>query len=91
MRDFEHALALKPNLPEGHSNLGALQLLLGDFERGWEGYEYRMLAGDRCKADFPRRRPIWNGEPISGKKLLVVNEVAVNFCGFLPIYGDRKR
>jgi tetratricopeptide (TPR) repeat protein len=58
MRDFEHALALKPDLPEGHSNLGALQLLLGDFERGWEGYEYRMLAEDRCKADLPRRWPL---------------------------------
>ena len=92
MRDFEHALALKPDLPEGHSNLGALQLLLGDFEHGWEGYEYRMLAGERCKADLPRRRPIWNGEPISGKKLLVINEAAhgdaIMLARYFPMLAD---
>jgi Tfp pilus assembly protein PilF len=92
MRDFEHALALKPDLPEDHSNLGALQLLLGDFERGWEGYEYRMLAGDRCKTDIPRRWPIWNGEPISGKKLLVINEAAngdaIMLARYFPMLAD---
>jgi tetratricopeptide (TPR) repeat protein len=75
-RDFERTLVLKPGLPEGHSNLGALQLLLGDFERGWEGYEYRRIAGDRCKAEAGRRWPVWNGEEIAGKKLLVLEEAA---------------
>ena len=91
-RDFEHALALKPDLPEGHSNLGALQLLLGDFERGWEGYEYRRLAGERCKADIPRRWPIWNGESIAGKKLLVLNEAAhgdaIMLARYFPMLAD---
>lgn len=75
-RDFERALALEPNLPEGRSNLGALQLLLGDFEHGWEGYEYRRIAGDRCKTEQARRWPVWNGEEIAGKKLLVLEEAA---------------
>jgi tetratricopeptide (TPR) repeat protein len=74
--DFEHALALQPDFPEGHSNLGALQLLLGDFERGWEGYEFRRIAGDRCKAETEPRFPVWNGEDIAGKKLLVLEEAA---------------
>ncbi|MFZ1110111.1 MAG: DUF6165 family protein [Rhodomicrobium sp.] len=74
--DFEHALALQPDLAEGHSNLGALRLLLGDFERGWEGYEYRRIAGDRCKAECEPRFPVWNGEDIAGKKLLVLEEAA---------------
>jgi tetratricopeptide (TPR) repeat protein len=75
-RDFERALALQPDLAEGHSNLGALQLLLGDFERGWEGYEYRRIASNRYKADLPQRCPVWNGEDIAGKKLLVIQEAA---------------
>jgi tetratricopeptide (TPR) repeat protein len=75
--DFEHALALQPDLAEGHSNLGALQLLLGDFERGWEGYEYRRIAGNRCcKAELEPRFPVWNGEDIAGKKLLILEEAA---------------
>jgi tetratricopeptide (TPR) repeat protein len=91
-RDFEYALALKPGLPEGHSNLGALQLLLGDFERGWEGYEYRMLGGERCKADLPRHWPVWNGEDIAGRKLLVLDEAAngdaIMLARYFPMLAD---
>jgi tetratricopeptide (TPR) repeat protein len=76
MADFERALAIDPGLVEGHSNLGALQLLLGDFEKGWEGYEYRKLWSDECKMDAKAVWPVWNGEPIAGKKLLVVDEAA---------------
>ncbi len=76
MADFERSLALNPDLVEGHSNLGALQLLLGDFERGWEGYEYRKLWGDECKIDARVLWPVWNGEPIAGRKLLVLDEAA---------------
>jgi tetratricopeptide (TPR) repeat protein len=76
MADFKRALALNPNLAEGQSNLGALQLLLGDFEHGWEGYEYRKLWGDECKIDARAAWPVWNGEPITGKKLLILDEAA---------------
>ncbi len=90
--DFQHALALKPDLAEGHSNLGALQLLLGDFERGWEGYEYRRLASDSCKAEAPGRWPVWNGEAIAGKKLLVLDEAAngdaIMLARYFPMLAD---
>ncbi|MGO9461500.1 MAG: tetratricopeptide repeat protein [Rhodomicrobium sp.] len=76
LADFERSLASDPGLVEGHSNLGALQLLLGEFERGWEGYEYRKLAGDECKAGANALWPVWNGEAIDGKKLLVLDEAA---------------
>ncbi len=76
-QDFEQSLSLQPDLAEGHSNLGALQLLLGDFERGWEGYEYRRIAGDRCKTEIAPRWPVWSGEEdIAGKKLIVLEEAA---------------
>ena len=61
LADFERSLALNPGLVEGRSNLGALQLLLGDFERGWEGFEYRKLWGNLCKADAATVWPAWNG------------------------------
>ena len=76
MDDFKRSLALDPSLVEGHSNLGALQLLLGDFKRGWEGYEYRKLWGGECKVDAKALWPVWNGELIAGKKLLVLDEAA---------------
>jgi len=91
-RDFEHSLALQPDLAEGHSNLGALQLLLGDFERGWEGYEYRRLATDIYKVDAPPRWPVWGGESIDGKKLLVLSEAAhgdaIMLARYFPMLAD---
>lgn len=90
---FEHALALRPDFPEGRSNLGALQLLLGDFERGWEGYEYRRVAGDRCKARNEQSFPVWNGEDMAGKKLLVLEEAAHGdafmLARYFPMLGAR--
>ena len=86
LADFEHALALNPELVEGHSNLGALQLLLGDFEHGWEGYEYRKLWGDECKVDAKAVWPVWNGEPVAGKKLLVLDEAALGDIFMLARY-----
>ncbi len=74
--DFERSLAADPELVEGHSNLGALQLFLGDFERGWEGYEYRKLHSYECKIDAKALWPVWNGEALAGKKLLILDEAA---------------
>jgi tetratricopeptide (TPR) repeat protein len=89
--DYEHALALQPDLGEGHSNLGALQLLLGEFEHGWEGYEYRRVGGDRCKTDIAPRWPVWEGEEIAGKKLLVLEEAghgdAFMLARYFPMFA----
>ncbi len=83
---------MKPDLPEGHANLGALQLLLGDFENGWEGYEYRSIAGDRSKSQLPRRWPVWNGEDIRGKKLIVLEEAAHGdaflLARYFPLFAE---
>ena len=62
MQAFDQALRWAPESEEARSNKGCLQLLLGDFAKGWEGYEYRWAAGQRpvprsdahfCLADPP--------------------------------------
>jgi tetratricopeptide (TPR) repeat protein len=92
MADFERSLALNPELVEGRSNLGALQLLLGDFENGWEGFEYRKLWGNLCKADASAVWPSWNGEPVAGKKMLVLDEAGHGdlfmVARYLPMLGE---
>ena len=92
-RDFEHALALKPDLPDAHAALSALQLLLGEFEQGFEGNEYRLITPNYCKARLARRFPVWNGEDIAGKKLLVINEAAhgdaIMLARYFPMLAER--
>jgi tetratricopeptide (TPR) repeat protein len=74
MRAFDRALALDPDLEEAHSNKGCLQLLLGDFASGWEGYEYRWTKGKRPVPVSSARFDLAAPESLSGRKILVVND-----------------
>ena len=42
MACFERAIELKPQHPDYHTNCGILSLLLGNWERGLEEYEWRL-------------------------------------------------
>jgi len=74
MRAFDRALELEPGLLEGHANRGALDLLLGDFARGWEGYEYRWDEGKRPVPVSPARFDLDALASLAGQKILVVND-----------------
>lgn len=68
---YRHALALRPVFAQAHWNLAQVLLQGGKFEEGWEEYEWRWQ-----RADFtsPRRnflQPVWTGEDIAGRTLLV--------------------
>ena len=41
IESFDRAIALAPDLAEAHWNKGLLCLSVGDFARGWAGYEWR--------------------------------------------------
>lgn len=73
-RAFEEALRIAPKSEEAHSNKGCLQLLLGDFTAGWEGYEYRWAMGARPVPRSDARFDLANPAAIRGQKLLVVND-----------------
>ena len=44
----ERALAINPNLPGAHFGLAEALLLRGEFERGWEEYEWRFPHAGRA-------------------------------------------
>jgi tetratricopeptide (TPR) repeat protein len=73
---FEEALAQEPDLATAAYNLSLLALLHGDLARGWAGYERRFAAGEVR----PNRRidaPLWTGEVLRGRRLLVWREQGV--------------
>ncbi|WP_449234253.1 tetratricopeptide repeat protein [Azospirillum doebereinerae] len=73
---YEGALAQDPTLATASYNLALLALLHGDVERGWMGYERRFAAGEVR----PNRRiplPLWAGELLRGRRLLVWREQGV--------------
>ncbi len=69
---FDGAIGLGSNAAIGGK--GCLQLSLGDFERGWEGYEARWLEGKSLKEALGVRFPIWTGAMTKGAKILVMKD-----------------
>ena len=70
-RVFERMLALRPDSPQAQMGLAICHLLVGDYRRGWPLYEARLRLPDRPPQP---RLPRWQGEPLEGRKLLLVGE-----------------
>lgn len=69
VRAYGDALALKPDYPEARLNQSLALLALGDFARGWEGFEARLHSGEVEDRGF--EAPMWDGRPLAGRRLLV--------------------
>lgn len=83
---YERALALRPDfaLPAFHRAL--TWLLQGDYARGWEGYELRLLDKDYPGRTLNYLR--WDGGALGGLTLLVTREQGLGdeimFASCLP-------
>ena len=87
LENFQRAQELKPNFAGGHRNAGLGLLTRGDFEAGWEAYEWRW----RCEGfeegwrNFPY--PQWHGEGGDGA-ILVWSEQGIGdevlYAGMIP-------
>ncbi len=68
---FSRAAALDPSYPIPHINLGIELLRRGDWEHGWAEYYWRHQIAQTTWHPAP---PEWQGEPLDGKRLLVLTE-----------------
>jgi tetratricopeptide (TPR) repeat protein len=89
---FEQALSADPAHVEAKANLGALLLLLGRFPEGLPLFEYRWIQGEVAKANSVFPWPEWKGEPLEGKRLLVMDEAGlgdvIQYCRYLPLLAE---
>ena len=87
---YGHALALKPDYAEAHFNRAHALLQTGKFEEGWEEYEWRFAV-----ARYDRRfdRPLWSGELLDGKTILIHAEQGfgdtMQFVRYVPAVSER--
>ena len=73
---------------EAISGRGCLDLMLGDFAVGWEGYEARWIAGRSLADALGVRFPWWRGPGQAGERVLVLNDHGlgdtIQFSRYLP-------
>ncbi len=70
---YARALELNPDYPDTYWNQSLVRLLRGDYERGWQEYEWRW----RCKKRVPLpafSEPRWDGSSLAGQTILLYAE-----------------
>jgi Flp pilus assembly protein TadD len=77
---------------EAIAGKGCLLLTLGDFERGFEGYEARWLEGKSLPEALGTRFPTWRGRGQPGERVLVLNDHGlgdtIQFFRYLPLMAS---
>jgi tetratricopeptide (TPR) repeat protein/ADP-heptose:LPS heptosyltransferase len=85
---FERGLEVRPDYAGLRYNRGLARLLAGDLVGGFADYEYRFDVPDFPSKRIKSSKPIWAGEDISGKTLLIHAEQGLGdtlqFLRYIP-------
>ena len=83
---YDQALALRPGFGDALANRALAFLCKGDYANGWTEYEHRFAAGGKQRRSVGG--PVWRGEPLQGKSVVVLSEQGVGdeimFASCLP-------
>ncbi len=88
---YERALSLRPDNPQVRMSRALCWLQMGDFERGWPEYEWRL----RCQefAIPPFRQPLWDGSPLDGRSIVLYADHglgdSIQFIRYAPMVQAR--
>jgi tetratricopeptide (TPR) repeat protein len=74
---FRRAIALDPECEAAHNNLGAALLLTEAWAEGWAEFEWRWRLGDNPALRGRHRLPLWQGDPLNGRRILVWGEQGI--------------
>ncbi len=89
----ERAIKVDPKLPSAHFELSEALLLRGEFERGWNEYEWRYQIPGAGKLMPKTDRPQWDGKPLGNSTLMLIADQgfgdAIQFCRYIGWAAER--
>ena len=89
MAAFDAALVARPDFADARNNRAGLRLLRGDFDGGLADYESRWARSNATTKAHVSDLPVWRGEPLAGRRILVFDEQGlgdlIQFCRYLPM------
>ncbi len=86
---YERSVALASADARAHWEYAHWLLMTGNFERGWEEYEYRFDAVGSNVWNYPYPFPRWEGEPLAGKTIILHGEQGLgDEIMFASIYAE---
>jgi Flp pilus assembly protein TadD len=90
---YREAIRLKDDYAEAHYYLGISLLLKGEFEEGWRENEWRWLIKDARSRPRKCGQPMWGGEDLSGRTILLDAEQGfgdvIQFVRYVPEVAKR--
>lgn len=76
---YEAALAVNPEGVEANLGMAISEFSRGNLKKAWQHYEYRLDPSRNADeaASYQVEAPVWKGQPLDGKTLLVMAEQGI--------------
>lgn len=71
---YHKALKINPLHTNANFDLSLIELSNGDYEQGWNRYEHRLKMAELLAKTQVYQKPLWQGESLNGKTIIVQNE-----------------
>ncbi|WP_338430027.1 tetratricopeptide repeat protein [Synechococcus elongatus] len=92
---FNKVLELNPIDIHASYNKATITMMSGNFQDGWDGYEYRFIVRPDTQApENYLQKPRWQGEALHNKVLIIWGEQGygdqIQFCRYLKIVRNHN-